>query len=197
MSISSGDLVARLPARLRPLVAELSKFVVVGSLCFVLDTLLAYFFYRSAHLGPTTSKALSTVIATGTSYLGNRLWSFSHRVDSDNPSHGRDLVRYCLIAAAGLLITLVPVDLVHYGLGRKSALAFNLSGIAGTAVATVFRFWAYRRWVFAHAAPVVSLVGDGAPEAAAVEGPATQGAATQGPATQAAGPSREDDAVAS
>lgn len=183
MSISSPGPVARLSARLRPLVAELSKFVVVGGLCFVLDTLLAYVFYRSVHLGPTTSKALSTVIATGASYLGNRLWSFSHRVDSDNPSHGRDIVRYSLIAVAGLLITLVPVDLVHYVLGLKSDMAFNLSGIGGTAVATVFRFWAYRRWVFAHApAPVVALVGDGAPEAAAVEGDVG---------------AREDDAVAS
>ena len=40
-------------------------------------------FNFQAGLGPTTSKTLSTVIATAVSYVGNRLWSFAHRVDAD------------------------------------------------------------------------------------------------------------------
>ena len=38
--------------------------------------------------------------------------------------------------------------MAHYLLSETSPLAFTLSGILGTAVATVFRFWAYRRYVF-------------------------------------------------
>ncbi len=98
-------------------------------------------------LGPTTSKALSTILATGVSYVGNRLWSFSHRVDEDR-GHGQDIVTYGAINFVGLVITLVPVDVAHYLLDETSPLAFTVSGILGTAVATVFRFWAYRRWVF-------------------------------------------------
>ena len=133
--------------RLRPIASELGKFVVVGGFCFVLDTLLAYVFRFQVGLGPTTSKTLSTVIATGVSYVGNRLWSFAHRVDEDR-GHGQDITVYAVINVVGLVITLVPVDVAHYLLGETSPLAFTVSGILGTAVATVFRFWAYRKYVF-------------------------------------------------
>ena len=136
--------------RLRPIAAELSKFVVVGGFCFVLDTVLAYLLRFQVHLGPTTSKTLSTVIATGVSYAGNRLWSFSHRVD-DERGHRQDITVYGVINLIGLIITLVPVDIAHYLLSLTSPLAFTLSGVLGTAVATVFRFWAYRKYVFSAA----------------------------------------------
>ncbi|MGB8651241.1 MAG: GtrA family protein [Mycobacteriales bacterium] len=134
--------------RLRPLASELAKFVVVGGFCFVLDTVLAYVFRFGIGLGPTTSKTLSTVIATAVSYVGNRLWSFAHRVD-DGRGHGQDITRYAVINVVGLVITLVPVDVAHYLLDETSPVAFTVSGIVGTAIATVFRFWAYRRYVFA------------------------------------------------
>ena len=134
--------------RLRPLVAELGKFVVVGGFCFVLDTVLANVFHFGVGLGPTTSKALATVIATAVSYVGNRLWSFAHRTDGQPARHGRDAGRYAAINVLGLVITLIPVDVAHYLLGQTGTVAFNVSSIVGTAIATVFRFWAYRRWVF-------------------------------------------------
>lgn len=134
-------------ARVRPLASELAKFLVVGGFCFVLDVLVAYLLRFKVGLGPTTSKTLSTVLATAVSYAGNRLWSFAHRVDADG-SHGQDISVYAAINVVGLVITLVPVDVAHYLLSETSPLAFTVSGILGTAVATVFRFWAYRRWVF-------------------------------------------------
>jgi len=142
-----STLADRLPPKVRSITAELGKFLVVGGFCFVLDTVLAYLFRFEVGLGPTTSKALSTIIATAVSYAGNRLWSFSHRVD-ESRGQGRDATTYALINLAGLVITLVPVDIAHYLLSETSPLAFTVSGIIGTAAATVFRFWAYRRWVF-------------------------------------------------
>lgn len=134
-------------ARLRPLVSELAKFLVVGGFCFVLDMALSYVFRFQVGLGPNTSKALATILATGVSYLGNRLWSFAHRVDADS-GHGTDLSLYAVINLVGLVITLVPVSIAHYLLDATGPLAFMVSGILGTAVATVFRFWGYRRFVF-------------------------------------------------
>jgi putative flippase GtrA len=134
--------------RLRSIAGELFRFVVVGGFCFVLDTVLAYVFRFHVGLGPTTSKGLSTIIATGVSYVGNRMWSFSHRVD-DDAKHHRDLTIYAAINGVGLVITLIPVDVAHYLLHEESKLAFTLSGVIGTAFATVFRFWAYRKYVFA------------------------------------------------
>jgi putative flippase GtrA len=144
-----SPLVDRLPPRLQAVVGELGRFLVVGGFCFALDFVLSLFFRFQVGLGPTTSKTLSTVIATGVSYAGNRLWSFSHRVDASS-GHRKDLTTYALINLAGLVITLVPVDIAHYLLDETSRLAFAVSGTLGTAFATVFRFWAYRRWVFDH-----------------------------------------------
>lgn len=134
-------------ARLRHIGPELAKFVVVGGFCFVLDVALAYLFRFELDMGPTTAKTLSTILATAVSYGGNRLWSFSHRVD-DARDHRQDMTIYAAINLAGLIITLIPVDIAHYVLSETSAVAFTVSGIIGTAFATVFRFWAYRRWVF-------------------------------------------------
>ncbi len=136
-----------LTERLRSVGAELLKFVVVGGFCFVLDTALSLLFRFTVHLGPTTSKTLSTIIATAVSYVGNRLWSFAHRVDDDR-GHGQDITVYAVINVVGLVITLIPVDIAHYLLDETSPVAFTVSGVIGTAIATVFRFWAYRRWVF-------------------------------------------------
>ena len=145
--------VTPLPDRLRAVLPELLKFVVIGGACFVLDVALAYLLRFRVGLGPTTSKTLSTVVATVASYLGNRLWSFSHRVDGDR-GHRQDAAAYAGINVVGLVITLVPVDVAHYLLGQTSPAAFTVSGVLGTVVATIFRFWAYRRWVFTSATPL-------------------------------------------
>ena len=142
--------------RLRAVLPELVKFVVIGGTCFLLDLVLAYVLRFQVGLGPTTSKTLSTVVATVVSYLGNRLWSFSHRVDEER-GQTQDALVYAGINVVGLVITLVPVDIAHYLLDETSPTAFTVSGVLGTAVATVYRFWAYRRWVFT-SAPATALV---------------------------------------
>lgn len=133
--------------RLRPMVAELLKFVVVGGFCFVLDLGLFNLLHFGFGLGPLTSKTISTVVATAVSYVGNRLWSFAHRV-SDSGAQRRDLTVYAAINVVGLVITLVPVGVTHYLLGLTGQVALNVAAVIGTAFATVFRFLAYRRWVF-------------------------------------------------
>ena len=141
--------------RLRAVLPELVRFIVIGGACFVLDIALAYVLRFRVGLGPTTSKTLSTVLATVISYVGNRLWSFRHRV-ADGRTRGQDVTVYGGINVLGLIITLVPVDIFHYLLGLTSPTAFTVSGVIGTAVATVFRFWAYRRWVFTSAPVAVA-----------------------------------------
>ncbi len=114
----------------------------------MLDTVLANVFHFVIGMGPTTSKALSTVIAVAASYVGNRLWSFAHRIDQESPTHGRDATAYLAINAVGLVLTLIPGDVIHYLLHHTGGVAFNLGSVIGTGMATVFRFWAYRRFVF-------------------------------------------------
>jgi putative flippase GtrA len=133
--------------RLRHLGPELFKFLVVGGVCFVVDTVLSYVFRFEAGLGPNTAKSIATILATGLSYVLNRLWSLAHRVDVER-GHRRDLVAYGVISAVGLAITWVPISITVYLLDQKGKVAYLVAIVIGTAVTTVFRYWAFRRWVF-------------------------------------------------
>jgi putative flippase GtrA len=58
-------------------------------------------------------------------------------------------------AGLGPLTQLGIVAAVRYGLGVDDKLSYNVSNIIGIGVATIFRLYCYRRWVF--------LVADGTP----------------------------------
>lgn len=136
-----------LTERVRAIGPELVKFVVVGGFCFVLDFVLFNVLRFGLGIGPLTSTVLSTTVAALASYIGNRLWSFAHRVNEDT-HEGRDLGIYLIVNTIGLGITLVPVGVAHYLFGLTGPVALNVAKLVGTAIATVFRFWGYRRWVF-------------------------------------------------
>jgi putative flippase GtrA len=133
--------------RVRAVGPEFVKFGVVGVICLAIDTALAYYFRFSVGLGPNTAKTLSTLLATFVSYALNRAWSFAHRVDEER-GHSQDMLLYAVIAAAGLAITWVPITITHYGLTLQGKTAYLVSSTLGTGLATIFRFWAFRRWVF-------------------------------------------------
>ena len=135
--------------RLRHLGPELLKFLTVGGICFVVDTVLSYLFRFEAGLGPNTAKSIATLLATVLSYVLNRLWSLAHRVDEER-GHGRDIVSYGVISAAGLVLTWIPISITAYVLDEQGKAAYLVSIVIGTVITTVFRYWAFRRWVFVH-----------------------------------------------
>lgn len=137
--------------RLRRGVGELSRFGVVGLGAFVIDVGL---FNLMVHVGnggvltdrPLTAKALSTIVATMFAYQVNREWTWK---DRSRRGFWREYSVYFLLNAIGLVITLIPLAVSRYLLELDSALADNVSAnIIGVAFGTLFRFWAYRRWVF-------------------------------------------------
>jgi putative flippase GtrA len=151
-------LVSRLRDRFGHLVHELGAFGVVGGCAFVVD-LVIFNVLRANSTEPIAAKAISTVIATTVAFVGNRFWTWRHRARS---GYGREYVLYFFFNAVGLAIALGCLWLSHYGLGGawptfRSQLADNVAGLfVGTALGTLFRFWAYRRFVFIATAPVLS-----------------------------------------
>jgi putative flippase GtrA len=68
--------------------------------------------------------------------------------------HGHELrvqvARYVAVTAAGLGLALAPIAVARYVLGLEGAVAMNVAAnVVGLGVAAVFRFYGYRRWVFA------------------------------------------------
>lgn len=126
---------------------EIIKFGVVGAVAFVVDMGL-FNLLRSTVLPHkvTTATILSAVVATVVAWLGNRLWTFRHRV-SRPVAH--EVALFFGTNAIALLMQVGVVGMSHYVLQLQSITADNLAKLVGIALGTIFRFWAYRRYVFA------------------------------------------------
>lgn len=88
------------------------------------------------------------MVSTLVSWFGNRLWTFrEHR----RRNVLLELLEFSAIAVIGTGISLLCLYVSHYVLGYRSLLADNLStNVIGLALATAFRFFLYRFWVYGH-----------------------------------------------
>jgi putative flippase GtrA len=148
-----GGLLGRLRASVDTVYREIVKFGAVGAVAFVVDTAM-FNILRWGLFGvegpfehkPLTAKAASAFIATIVAWLGNRYWTFRHR---RRASRRREFVLFVGMNVAGLAIALACLWFSHYVLGLRSALADNIAGNGvGLALGTLFRFWAYKQFVF-------------------------------------------------
>jgi putative flippase GtrA len=139
-----------LRAKIRALVREVGKFGTVGATAFTVDTIL-FAVLLKAGVETLIAKTIATVISTTVAFLGNRFWTWRHRAHSHM---ARQYTLFFVFNAIGLGITLGVLAISHYGLGQfwpvlQSKPADLVAGpLVGNAMATLFRFWSYRRFVF-------------------------------------------------
>lgn len=129
---------------------ELAKFGTVGGFAYVVDVglfnLLRFADGSPLSEKPITAKIVSSLVATLVAYAGNRYWTFSHR---EAKSHASSLPLFFGLNVIGMGIAAVCLGISHYLLGFTSPAADNIAAnIVGTGFGTLFRFWAYRRFVF-------------------------------------------------
>ena len=139
--------------RFAELMPELAKFGVVGLVGSVIDLGGAAYLHGALGVGPMVSKGLAIIAATVVTYLGSRFWTFRHRV---NQALLREGTLFVLLNVVGLLIAEMVIGLTTYGFGYKSALAYNAASVVGTGLGTIFRYFAYKKWVFLAAPAVVA-----------------------------------------
>ncbi|MGH3228533.1 MAG: GtrA family protein [Streptosporangiaceae bacterium] len=135
-------------ARFQVLIHEVAKFGIVGSLAFVLTLILVNAFHSGAGLGEITATTLANVLATVFAFVGNKFWAFRHRKGSH---WGRETLLFFFFNGIGILITDGVVWLVHSGIGLTDNYSYNVANIIGIGLATLFRLYCYRRWVFLYA----------------------------------------------
>jgi putative flippase GtrA len=135
----------RLRGSWRILLKEISAFGLVGALALVID--LSLFAWLSPY-GALKAKAISTIVSTTFAYFGNRHLSFSHRART---SIGRETsfffgINLITLVFSELIIALFvyPLDYPH---ASGTVFFVNLCTIG---LGTMFRFWAYKRFVFLH-----------------------------------------------
>jgi putative flippase GtrA len=169
------SVLARIPQPYRDVAIkhrELVKFALVGGTTFVVDTAV-FVVLKTTVLAPkpVTAKIIAVLVATIVGYILNREWSF--RTRGGRERH-HEAALYFAISGIGMAINAAPLWLSRYVLhlqvpyvGRLTMeiADFTSAQIIGTLLAMLFRWWAFRRYVFpdADARPRIRTLAVGPP----------------------------------
>jgi putative flippase GtrA len=146
---------ACLGSRLRRLSGEAVRFSAVNIVATLLAVVLFNAFVHGVPMflspgplngWPATSWFIANCVGMGLSFYGSRRSAFRHRRAS---GPGGGFLNYALVNLASFVISMACLWVTRNVLHRQSALADNVSAnVVGAALGTVFRFWAFRRFVF-------------------------------------------------
>jgi putative flippase GtrA len=131
--------------RFQVLVHEVAKFGVVGLIGFVVQLGVQNALHSGAGVGAITAVIIGYIIATAVTFVGNRHWAFKHR---KGKGLRHETIVFVLLNVVGIVIQVGIVDIAYYGMGYKDGLSYNIATIIGIGLATLFRLFAYRKFVF-------------------------------------------------
>lgn len=147
---SSQSPLAALLERHGKLIREVFTFGCVGGTAFLVDigtySLLRFAGPQLLHNSPMKAYVISAAVATLVAWLGNRLLTYRNR---SRMAAWREFYAFALVNVLGMLITQACLFVSHYVLQFKEPTAdyIALYGV-GFVLGTLFRFGAYRWWLF-------------------------------------------------
>ncbi|MFF3445415.1 GtrA family protein [Streptosporangium sp. NPDC002721] len=154
----ANAVLTRLPEPLRALALrhhEPLKFAVVGGTAFLVDNAVFYGLKLTVlEPKPVTAKIIAVLVATIVSYVLNREWSFRTRGGRERR---HEAALFFLVSGFGLVLSSAPLWISRYvfrletpdvSLVTQEIADFVSAQVVGTLIAMVFRFWAFRKWVF-------------------------------------------------
>ena len=134
---------------------ELLKFGIVGATTFIIDNGIWYVLKLTVlEEKPTTAKAIGIIVAMICNYVLNREWSFRTRGGRER-SHEAAL--FFIFSGMALLINLATFAFSRYVLDLRvpevsrfvqEFADFASGSVIGMLLATAFRFWTFKKWVF-------------------------------------------------
>jgi len=134
-----------LTERVRRLLPEAFAFGVIGAGNSALYLAITYV---ALSIGAVKATVIATVITTTLAYLANRYWTYRNH---ERSALRREYTLFFGFNLAGMVIQSGGVAVAKYGFDLNEAthkmLIMGIT-VVGIAVATVFRFWAYRTFVF-------------------------------------------------
>jgi putative flippase GtrA len=149
-----AGLFARATGLVRRHAAELIRFAGVGGVAYVVDIGLFNLMFLGLDWPDWLAKIVSAVIAMTVAFFGNRHWTWRERRGS--AAAHRQYALYFFFNGIGLLIALACLW-ANSGLAQVwphifgTEFAVNVAAnIVGVGLGSVFRFFAYRTWVFRH-----------------------------------------------
>ncbi|GAA3189750.1 MULTISPECIES: GtrA family protein [Streptomyces] len=132
-------------SRLRRLCREVAKFGAVGGAGVLVNLGVFNLVRQVTDLQVVRASVIATVVAIVFNYVGFRYFTYR---DRDKSGRTREMTLFLLFSAVGLVIENGVLYTATYGFGWDSPLQSNIFKFLGIGVATLFRFWSYRTWVF-------------------------------------------------
>jgi putative flippase GtrA len=131
--------------RVDRLVREAAKFGAVGAAGVLVNLLVFNLVRHVTDLPVVRASVIATVVAIAFNYVGFRYFTYR---DRDKGGRTKELTLFLLFSAVGLVIENGVLYTATYGFGWDSPLQSNIFKFVGIGIATLFRFWSYRTWVF-------------------------------------------------
>src|SRR4051795_3490864 len=134
-----------------PISPQLLTFLAVGGTGYVVDVAV-FNLLRStvafAGLDPSVARVVAVAVAMVVTYLGNSLLTWR---GSGGEDRRREVALFVVFNLIGLGLSVLTLTVSHDLLGLTSRLADNISAnVVGLALGTLFRYWSYKTFVFAH-----------------------------------------------
>ncbi|MER5403021.1 GtrA family protein [Streptomyces sp. NPDC002599] len=124
---------------------EVAKFGAVGGAGLLVNLLVFNLVRHLTDLQVVRASVIATVVSIVFNYVGFRYFTYR---DRDKGGRTKELTLFLLFSAVGLVIENGVLYAATYGFGWDTPLQSNVFKFLGIGVATLFRFWSYRTWVF-------------------------------------------------
>ncbi|MET7615769.1 GtrA family protein [Streptomyces sp. NPDC005408] len=134
-----------LRGRLDQLSREVAKFGAVGGAGLLVNLAVFNLVRHTTEIPVVRASILATVVAIAFNYVGFRYFTYR---DRDKSGRTKELTLFLLFSVVGLVIENGILYAATYGFGWDSPLQSNIFKFLGIGIATLFRFWSYRTWVF-------------------------------------------------
>lgn len=124
---------------------EVAKFGAVGGAGVLVNLIVFNLIRHGTQLQTVRASVIATIVSIVFNYVGFRYFTYR---DRDKQRRGKELGLFLFFSAIGLVIENGVLYAATYGMGWDSSVQSNVFKFVGIGVATLFRFWSYRSWVF-------------------------------------------------
>ncbi len=134
-----------LNTQLRLLYREIAKFGLVGIAGIGVNLLIFNLLRGTTGIPTVRASLIATVVSIVFNYVGFRYFTYR---DREKTHRGKEIGLFAFFSAIGALIENGVLYAATYGMHWDGPLANNFFKFTGIGIATLFRFWSYRTWVF-------------------------------------------------